>query len=395
MPLLSVIIPTRNRTRYLLDSVQVVLANTTDAEVIIHDNSDTDDAAHQLADVLASGRVRYFHSGESLSVVGNFEHALSKATGDYLIFIGDDDAIGPGLQDIAQWAKENAVDAVVSYTDKFLASYFWPGVQSKYFGNAYSSQLFVHDFSGRVSLIDAKSALRTVAAKLGGGLGALPRAYHGMISKDLVQRIRARHGHLFGGVSPDIYSATLITANLNNAVVVDYPFVIPGASPSSTAGQGAARSDRGSLRSTEHIARFGQDLKWNDAIPAFYAPHTVWAYSLCAALDQVPDLEVVPSYGRLYASCLIHFSGHANEVRDAMRHLARTQGWARVIGGTVAGLFGEARALAVRFLSRLMHPRAGGAARKSGPHDTISAAYCALNDDIQSRQLRLQLPAKL
>lgn len=395
MPLLSVIIPTRNRTRYLLDSLDVILAHTSNSEVIIHDNSDTDDLKKQLGPVIASGRVRYVHVTEPLSVVGNFERALLLAEGEYVIFIGDDDAIGPGIEEIAQWAKEQEIDAVVSYRDAFLASYFWPGVRSKYFGDAYSAQLFVNEYTGRVWQIDPRAALRAVSSKLGGGLGQLPRAYHGLISKRLVARIHERHGHLFGGVSPDIYSATLIAAHAGKVVVVDYPFVIPGASPSSTAGQGAERSDRGTLRTTEHIARFGPSLKWDEAIPEFYSPHTVWAYSLCKALEQVPELGIRPNYGRLYASCLMYCKGHSKEVGRAMQQLASRQGWPAVAGQSAKGLFTEAQFLLRRVAGKLMHPRAGGSARKIGPNETISAAYAALVRDNHARRIMLDLPTQV
>jgi hypothetical protein len=216
-----------------------------------------------------------------------------------------------------------------------------------------------------------------------------------MLSKRLVARIEQRHGHLFGGVSPDIYSATLIAAHAEKAVIVDYPFVIPGASPSSTAGQGAERSDRGALRANDHISRFGSALKWDDAIPEFYSPHTVWAYSLCKALEQVPELGIRPGYGRLYATCLLYYKGQRGAVGRAIAHLARRKGWLPVIGQLAQGLLAEAFFLLRRVASKLRNPRAGGGARKIGPNDTISAAYTALVKDHAARGVVLDLPARL
>jgi hypothetical protein len=177
--------------------------------------------------------------------------------------------------------------------------------------------------------------------------------------------------------------------------VVDYPFVIPGASPVSTAGQGAERSDRGSLRSTEHIARFGAGLQWNDAIPEFYSPHTVWAYSICKALEQVPELGVRPHYGRLYASCLMYCRGHGSAVRAAMGQLAAREGWPRVIAQVAGGLTKEAGALTARLARKLLNPRAGGSARRLGPHETISAAYLALVDEQGRTNIGLDLPQQI
>lgn len=392
MPLLSIVIPTRNRQDYLLDSVDLALASLQDAEIVVCDNSDDDSLRERLAPALATGRVRYHFAQEQLSVVGNFETALAMSQGDYVLFIGDDDAVGPGLEAIAQWALAEGVDAVVSYRSSFLASYFWPGVKSKYFGDAYAAHLFVNPFTGRCHDVNAVQALHEVACRLGGGLGELPRAYHGLISRQLIQRILARHGHVFGGVSPDIYSATLIAAHCERAVVVDYPFVIPGASPTSTAGQGAQRSDRGHLRATEHIARFGDGLQWDARIPAFYSPHTVWAYSLCKALEQVPHLGVRPSYGQLYASCLLYHRAHREEIRMAMQALAEERGHWTVRLQTAKGIAIELGRQAARLGRRLLNPRAGGSARRYGQQLRISEAFAALGRHISSEGVRLHLP---
>lgn len=391
MPLLSVVIPTRNRTKYLLDSVHVALDTIDDVEIVISDNSDDDGLRAQLAAVLETGKVKYLYSAAELSVVGNFEQALAATSGDYVMFIGDDDAVGPGVENVVRWAQAQQIDAVISYRNAFIASYFWPGVRSKYFGDAYASQLFVNRFSGEAVAVDPVEALRGVAGRLGGGLGNLPRAYHGLVSRQLIERIRQRHGHLFGGVSPDIYSATLIASECERAYIVDYPFVIPGASPSSTAGQGAERSDRGKLRATEHISRFGDGLVWDARIPEFYSPHTVWAYSLCRALERVPQLKVRPAYGQLYASCFLYYRQHYPELFQAMRALAQEQGRLRVGLQFAGGLIKEAAGLVRRVATRLLNPRAGGAAQRFGRHDTISAAYAALVKHIADSGVTLSL----
>src|SRR3546814_1908638 len=81
----------------------------------------------------------------------------------------------------------------------------------------------------------------------------MPRAYCGLISLTLIKRILADHDALFGGVSPDIYSAALISAHSVNALDIDFPAVIPGASGASTAGQSAAGRHVGALRDNDHI----------------------------------------------------------------------------------------------------------------------------------------------
>src|SRR3546814_10365190 len=57
-------------------------------------------------------RLKVVRPGTGISVVDNFNTALSHATGDYVCFIGDDDLIAPEIVDIACKAKSLSVDAV-------------------------------------------------------------------------------------------------------------------------------------------------------------------------------------------------------------------------------------------------------------------------------------------
>lgn len=388
--LVSLVIPTRNRPDCLLDCVSVALRQAADIEIIVVDNSDTDALRLRLADVITAGHVRYSYSSEELSVVANFERGLAQVNGDYVMFIGDDDCIGPGLVDIARWAASRNIDAVISYRQRFIANYFWPGVSSKFYGGAYAASLFVHPFSGQARRLAPLTELRAAAADLGGNLQGLPRLYHGLVSRQLVEEVRARHGHVFGGISPDIYNATLIAAQCRQAWCVDYPFIMPGASPPSTAGQGAARNEQGRLDKTEHVTRFGAGLRWNPCIPAYYSGPIVWAYSLTKALEQVPELGVRPHYGRLYARCL--FSGRRlwRPVLQAWRELAASRGALSACYELCVGLGSELMSLTARVGRRLLNPGPGGGARQVSGLGRISDAYGSLSQE--AARVPLQLP---
>lgn len=391
MPLISIVIPTRNRPQYLLDSVEVVINNIKDVEIIVCDNSDENILENQLTDYIKRKIVKYYYSSEKLSVVDNFERAFLEVSGDYAMAIGDDDTVGPGLEKIVLWAKNNQIDTIISYSNSFIASYYWPGVKSKYFGNAYASYLFINEFTGSIQKIDPVKELEQVAKKLGGGLGRMPRIYHGLVSSSLLQEIYAKHGHLFGGISPDIYSATLIAGHCRNSVIIDFPFIIPGASPKSTAGQGAERSDRGDIKTTEHTERFGDKLIWDKRIPEFYSPQTVWAYSLCKALEILPHLKITPKFSRLYACCFLYHRKNYTELLRALDFLSISQGKINVLKNFIISLASELIRFLNTILTKLLHPRAGGRAMRSGPHEKISAAYIAIDKYIHESGKKLNL----
>lgn len=392
--LLSVVIPTRNRQSYLLDVVQTVRKHVPDAEIVVADNSAEPTLERLIPNAIGSTGVNYAYSDETLSVTNNFERGLSLATGDYTLFLGDDDCIGPGLNEVASWAKRNRVDTVISYAESFVASYFWPGVRSKYYGNRYAAKVFVNKCSGTATSIDLRNAVAGAARNFGGGLGYMPRLYHGLVSRAVLERVKTRFGRVFGSVSPDIYSATLIAAEARNCYMVNYPFVIPGASPKSAAGAGAGRSDRGGLKTTEHTARFGDGLGWDQRIPEFYSPFNVWALSLLKAIELVPELAVEPYFPRLYAKCLLRTKGYSGAVKLAATHWTRTTGRGKLaaIAAMTTAIAAEGTEIALWLGRRLAAPRPGGKAESISELETISRAYDGLQDWLVSRGVALRLP---
>ena len=114
MPILSVIIPTHNRQRYAIDAITSILQNFPDTEVVVTDTSDTREIQEKLSHWIQSGRLVYDHPSQALDVVRNFENGLALATGNYLVFLGDDDCLGPDIERIANWANLSGIDAISS-----------------------------------------------------------------------------------------------------------------------------------------------------------------------------------------------------------------------------------------------------------------------------------------
>ncbi|WP_169196998.1 glycosyltransferase [Devosia sp. MC1541] len=339
MPLLSIIIPTHERAQYAVQTVRALLHGLPDtAEIVVSDTSAEDQISHALGDDRQNPRLTFVRPGRSMNVVEHFNFALGHATGDYLCFIGDDDFVLPDLVDIAAWAKERSVDAVKM---TFPVQYYWPDFQHKTRGEYYSGSLHISVFSGQVRRVDAARAMRTAAQQLGTGVGEMPRAYAGVVSNALIQRAVARHGALFGGVSPDIYSAALISSEAKLVYQIDYPAIVPGASQASTAGQSASGGHVGKLRENAHIGAF-RDLVWDDLIPEFYSVPTVWSYSLMRAAPAVPELSRYAGYGRLYVKCLLWHRSYRAETLVAIRHYQQKFGTAKLVGAMATGLIHEA-----------------------------------------------------
>jgi glycosyltransferase involved in cell wall biosynthesis len=94
-PLVSICIPTYNRRDLLAKAIRSCQAQTyPHFEIIITDNSTTDDSAKMVAS-LAEPRIRYFRNEKNLGGLGNVEKGLGLVRGKYVKLLMDDDIIKP------------------------------------------------------------------------------------------------------------------------------------------------------------------------------------------------------------------------------------------------------------------------------------------------------------
>lgn len=385
-PILSIVIPTRNRVACAIQCIAVALEATEQSEAVVADSGDDDVLLNAIRDRRLDGeRVRYIRTPQSWNVVENFEGALEHCRGDFVLYLGDDDLVGPHVEEICAWAKESHIDALVSYGNRFGVAYYWPGVKSKYFGNGYASRVFIWSHSSKVVRINPRAEIEIAKRNVGRGLCLLPRVYHGLVERELLLRIRRRYGSVFGGVSPDIFSAILVASEARNAVYLDYPFCVPGASPKSEAGSGAARTDRQGFENSSYLKRF-RDLVWDDSIPRFFAPYNVWAFSMNEALKRIGQGLDPDSLGRLYARCLLYCWAYRERVYECMKRDMRQNGVA-TLRHLAVGIVSEVITLGRRVISRFVLPRAGGWASRRAGLDGSLAAYRFLRDRLPRPKL--------
>jgi len=89
----SILLPTRNRLEYLRLAVTSVLRQDFDDwEIVISDNCSEDDLAGYVGE-LADPRIVYTRAERSIPVTENWNRALAHSSGDYIVMLGDDDAL--------------------------------------------------------------------------------------------------------------------------------------------------------------------------------------------------------------------------------------------------------------------------------------------------------------
>lgn len=284
--LLSVVIPTKNRAVYANKCIRQVLECSEDKiQIVVQDNSTDDILEKMIQDLLVHPNVTYQHTKEPLSFVDNFDYALQMAQGRYVTIIGDDDGITSELFKVAEWAEANQLESV---KPNLNAIYFWPG--SKVFND--------EDDTGKLQ-IDRNTARIRWADPYDGVVYLLKngcqdylkcdlvKIYHGVVKKDLLDRVKSKTGKYVAGLSPDIYlSVALSICAEKKMAVIDVPITISGICKGSGSSQSSTGEHTGKLEDAPHFN--GHDhYMWKEDVPGFYSVETIWADSALAAVEDI------------------------------------------------------------------------------------------------------------
>lgn len=304
-PLLSIVIPTRNRQQYCIAAIDNILSyNYSSLELCIQDNSDDNQIEQYVAARKVDIRLKYCHICERLNSVHNMDQAISMATGKYVTMIGDDDTVLPNIFNIVDWADKNGVDSICA---RQTVAYYWPGAYPK----EISGVLMITspdvkrqdnwDIERKLTVLFKKGITRFLDYKL-------PKLYHGLILNDRLQEIRKRAGHYFGGLSPDIYSTIALCGVVKNHAVIDGAITVSGACRSSATSQNINLGHRGELSEAPHLILRGPYV-WDDYIPAYYSVETIWAES---ALKAVVETGMIKFRDKFDYSYLVAFAALNN-----------------------------------------------------------------------------------
>lgn len=287
-PLLSIIIATKNRVPYCINSIETILSNANDDfELIVQDNTDTVELKDYVSTNLRDKRLIYNYTPPPFSSIDNFNTALELATGEYVCLIGDDDGICSTVFEVVKWAKSNHIDSVCP---KVFVDFYWPDA----FYSGSKGYVFIPYYSNSIHRLNPQNRIEDV---LKDGIidymkFNLPKLYHGLVKKSCLDAIKAINGYYIGGLSPDIYTAVSLSFFVKNHVVIDFPITISGACKVSTTVAGLNGGHSGLLSEAPHFRDRGF-YEWDKRIPKYYSVQTIWAES---ALSAIVDLNLAVNF---------------------------------------------------------------------------------------------------
>ncbi len=198
---ISLVIPTKNRLGTLRHCIQTCLeSNYQDCEIIVSNNNSEDGTGQYLSN-LNDERLKIVNTNAPLSMRANFEFALDQTTGDYVVFIGDDDGITRfGLETLSYLLRNTGADAV-SWTP---IPFVWP--ETAYAGALSSLVLKSRNFSQKYQTVNHEKIFEkflngTIESYLEGA-----KIYHGSVSRKVVNRVKSKaNGLYFGAMAPDVF----------------------------------------------------------------------------------------------------------------------------------------------------------------------------------------------
>lgn len=229
--LISIVIPTRDRPEYLQHAIGTALTSSRgsllDVEIVVCDNASSESTA-ECVGTIRDSRIVYKRVDHRISMRANFEMGLNIASGDYFVFIGDDDGFSvDGIRVLSKILRSGNYE-VVNWPQ---TNYTWPGIGS----NNGWGKIRYRNFDGGLHSRDLSS--------LGGRFlsanyhnyhqGAL--IYHGCVSRSVIESVKRNTGSdYFLGASPDLFAAVAnCFSGFGSLGYVDYSVTIGGASPKS------------------------------------------------------------------------------------------------------------------------------------------------------------------
>lgn len=300
--LLSIVIPTKNRYKYLKGSLEVLTKlDPFYVEVLVQDNTqDNSEIIEFLKDKKFSNIV-YFHKKQAISITENSDQAIKNSTGKYVCFIGDDDAVCDNIIEVVKYLDKNDIEACSSPPVK----YNWPDVV---YVKEKSPDLMIYTRQdGKITEIDSLKELDIILRTSIFNITRLPKVYQGIVSRKVLDNVYMKTNSYSPGASPDIANAGALCIIVKKQIHIDMHIIISGQSYSSAAGMSARGKHVNELKNVPWISQKVLD-EWNSKIPFIWTGDTIWMESLLKALDAMGAKEQYNSFNiaAFYANFILH-----------------------------------------------------------------------------------------
>jgi glycosyltransferase involved in cell wall biosynthesis len=227
----SFLVPSKNRLELLKRCLHSIRAQKRhfDFEVIVSDNASAEDYRTYINE-LSDPRIIYLRQSRPLPVTDNWRAALSHATGDYVLMLGDDDALTPDFFTIVEpFLHPDGAD--VAYLGAY--HYCYPNVlkgSKAGYLVVYGCEILPNE--NRAFCLLPHYAYDLAASVLEFRNRFAFNAQHFLVKRSFIHLI-SDLGPLYQSPYPDFFAAIVMFMRARSIVVIPEPSVIIGISPRS------------------------------------------------------------------------------------------------------------------------------------------------------------------
>ena len=228
----SVLLPTRNRLDLLARAIETVRRQDYENwEIIVSDNFSEEDVAGYIQS-LADPRIKYFRTESFIPVTDNWNNAIDKSDGDYVIMLGDDDGLMKGYFSTLSGliSKFDAPDFI--YTNAFLYAYpnVMPGVPEGFLRTYSCRDMFKS--AHEPYWLGKDKAMELVQHSLNFRVMFDYNMQFSLVSRRLIEEMK-QYGSFYQSPYPDYYASNAMLLEAKRILVVPQPLVTIGISPKS------------------------------------------------------------------------------------------------------------------------------------------------------------------
>lgn len=315
--LLSIVVPTKNRTKYLMSFIELVCGfGEKDIELVIQDNSETNQEIKEFIENNNYNNVVYNYDSRTMPVIENSDLAIKNASGKYICFMGDDDLLSSRLIDFVRLMDREGYESAFFN----VGSYSWPGVTHK----AHKfPDLRIPKFKGRIKEIDVAKEYLKLLDTGAVALELMPQLYHGVVLREKLNEVFLKTGTYFPGPSPDMAISVALASIVKKHIYCDLPLISSGTSPKSAGGLGAQHKHVGTLKDKTFLPSNVEEV-WERYIPKIWTGPTIYAESAIKAMRAMGRTDDIKKYN--YTYFYAHFNIFCSEFRNMLHSCIKEYG---------------------------------------------------------------------
>ncbi len=228
----SVAIPSHNRLELLKEAIYTIqVQNWDNWELVIFDNCSNEKIDEYIAE-LKDPRIRCQRSEVYLPVCDSWNRAMDMTTGDYVVFLGDDDGLAPNFfSRLSQIVKQySSPELLYCAIYQFMHPGVAPWANKGYIANM--KNVFFFKNRQEPFFLSKKQITKAVKGSIHLQRNFTFNIQAFVFSRGLLDKLKM-NGEIFQSPFPDYYLANVAIAQSERTLVVPDPMCIAGVSKKS------------------------------------------------------------------------------------------------------------------------------------------------------------------